>query len=69
MWNGSPAIQVNWITSCARSAAKAARPRRRKDEREQHHAGADQLDQDFSGERDGAMIVIVAMIVTVSMRP
>ena len=49
MWNGSPAIQVNWTTSWTRSGLLRKLPHRARgeDEGEQDHARADQIDQEL----------------------
>ena len=51
MWNGRPAIQVNWITSCTLLRQLRKLPDRAggKDEGEQHHAGADEIDEILQG--------------------
>ena len=65
MWKGRPASQVNWMTWWVRSGrfGKLKHRAEGEDEREQHHARADQLDQPAGGRR-----VMVAVGMLVGMR-
>ena len=64
MWNGSPASQVNWITWWTRCGRLRKLPHRAggEDEREQHHARADQADEELQ-RRVVMMLVAVPVIV------